>query len=134
MVLQRWQTVYLLISVVAMALAAFFPAVGGACGLSLCGGGLTAVYHILSGVTALLMLVTIFKFKNLRLQKTLCSCGMLLCAAACVLVVLDYFLQGQALPLNLSALLPFFAFVCVMLAKGRIAKDDKLLHDSERLR
>ena len=66
MVLQRWQTVYLLISVIAMALAAAFPAVEP---LRVAQpvvelGGAVLVARVLAAAIAVFLLVTITKFKN----------------------------------------------------------------------
>ena len=77
MVLQRWQTVYLLISVIAMALAAAFPAVEP---LRVAQpvvelGGAVLVARVLAAAIAVFLLVTITKFKNLKMQQMLCSVG-----------------------------------------------------------
>ena len=73
MVLQRWQTVYLLISVIAMALAAAFPAVEP---LRVAQpvvelGGAVLVARVLAAAIAVFLLVTITKFKNLKMQQML---------------------------------------------------------------
>lgn len=136
MVLQRWQTVYLLIAVIAMSLAAFIPAVAPAdpaFTLDYC-AGLPLVFRLLGGLTALLLLVTIFKFRNLKFQKQLCSVGALLSVVSCVVVAMAYFLLDISLKLQISSALPLLSLVCTMLAKSRIISDYKLIHDSERLR
>ena len=88
MVLQRWQTVYLLISVIAMALAAAFPAVEP---LRVAQpvvelGGAVLVARVLAAAIAVFLLVTITKFKNLKMQQMLCSVGVLLMLAEIAVV------------------------------------------------
>ena len=136
MVLQRWQTVYLLIAAIAMAIAAFVPAVKAVdsnFALDYC-AGLPLVFRIVCGFTALFFLATISKFKNLKLQMQLCSMGAMLSLAAFVVVALDFYLSDIALRLLLPAFLPGFALICAFLAKSRIVSDYKLIHDSERIR
>ena len=79
MVLQRWQTVYLLISVIAMALAAAFPLRVAQPVVEL--GGAVLVARVLAAAIAVFLLVTITKFKNLKMQQMLCSVGVLLMSA-----------------------------------------------------
>lgn len=94
MVLQRWQTVYLLISVIAMALAAAFPAVEP---LRVAQpvvelGGAVLVARVLAAAIAVFLLVTITKFKNLKMQQMLCSVGVLLMLAEIAVVAGGYFM------------------------------------------
>ena len=124
MVLQRWQTVYLLISVIAMALAAAFPAVEP---LRVAQpvvelGGAVLVARVLAAAIAVFLLVTITKFKNLKMQQMLCSVGVLLMLA----VVEPRF--------TMTAPLPVLALACTLMAKSRIQKDYKIIHDCDRLR
>ena len=86
MVLQRWQTVYLLISVIAMALAAAFPAV-----------------------------------EPLRVAQPVVELG-----GAVLAVVEPRF--------TMTAPLPVLALACTLMAKSRIQKDYKIIHDCDRLR
>ena len=101
MVLQRWQTVYLLIAVILMIVTNFVPVmtIGDATGVVdvtfaiVLGAessqiGMTA-YFVLADVCALLSLLTIFKFKNLKLQMQLCSVLELLYLAAVAVAVVD---------------------------------------------
>ena len=151
MVLQRWQTVYLFIAVIALALTLFMPVFevfgidGTANGISLCSliGGVTTgtvqlayVYFILTAVSAVMSLVTIFKFKNLKLQKSLCSVIMLLIIVAYVVIAVCSNLTGgfSAVKWDLASLMPAFALICVFLAKTRITHDYNLIHAADRLR
>ena len=137
MILQRWQTVYMLISVIAMGIAAFFPAMGQlpqGNAIWIQSGKMMVVSSLLCALTAVLLFVAIFKFKNLKFQKQLCSVGQLLIIGYYVVNGIDWYLSPMPAEWNLAALLPAFAFACLLLAKGRIDADYRLLHDSERLR
>lgn len=114
-----------------MALAAYFPAATASCELFY---GMELVYRLLCGLTAVLFTAAIFKFKNLKFQKHLCSVGAVLTVAAYGTLAVGYFVSDLALTRNLALLLPALAAVCALMAKGRIEKDYKLLHDSERIR
>ncbi len=153
MVLQRWQSVYLFIADVALGLSLFMPVFdiesqldGGMKTLSLCSlsQGAAAVgleassyaYFILIAVSAVMSLITIFKFKNLKLQKTLCSVTMLLIIVAYIVVALcgNLLIEDAVLHWDLASLIPAFALICVFLAKGRVMHDYRLIHEADRLR
>ena len=146
MVLQRWQSVYLLISAIALGAAAFMPVFHVQAGLeitpleiSTLGTGMMPggyAYFILVALSALMSLLTIFKLKNLKLQKNLCSVNMLLIIAAYITIALCANLtEGiSAISWDIASLLPAFALVCTFLAKSRIIHDYKLIHDADRLR
>lgn len=136
MVLQRWQSVYLLISVIAMALAAAVPAVEPLRVAQPVAemGGAVLVARVLAAVVAVFLLVTIFKFKNLKLQQTLCSVGILLALVDVALVAMGYFAAVVEPRLTMTAPLPVLAAACVLMAKSRIRKDYRIIHDCDRLR
>lgn len=147
MVLQRWQSVYLLIAAIALGLATFLPVfdivtldksllpieLSSLESAAIPGG---YAYFILLALSALLSLITIFKYKNLKLQKSLCSVNMLLIIAAYITIaVCANFTDGiQIVRWQMASLLPAFALVCTFLAKSRIIHDDKLIHAADRLR
>ena len=152
MVLQRWQTVYLLIAAVMFGLATFLPVLdlpvlqGQAMSVSLgnlLGGSVAIegvqyayVYYIITALCCLLSLVNIAKFKALKLQRTICSVTMLLTVVAYVVIALFYNMLGEIIASKwaIASLMPAFALICTFLAKKRIEHDYKLLHDEERLR
>lgn len=152
MVIQRWQSVYLLIAAILMACYAFFPIAGtDSIELSLSGceyvsSGVSNVvdadvlqevlmwpFLSLTILISALSLVSIFKFKNLKLQKTLCSvCIVLTVVLMASLVVLLY---GQTdINFYYSNLLPLLAVVAYVLAIRGISKDQKTLSSYDRLR
>ena len=135
MVLQRWQTVYLLISVIAMALAAAFPAVEPRVAQPVVElGGAVLVARVLAAAIAVFLLVTITKFKNLKMQQMLCSVGVLLMLAEIAVVAGGYFMAVVEPRFTMTAPLPVLALACTLMAKSRIQKDYKIIHDCDRLR
>ncbi len=140
------------IAAVALGLSLFMPVFdiesqldGSVKSLSLCSlsqasmaEGLAAsyAYFILVGVSAVMSLITIFKFKNLKLQKTLCSVTMLLIIVAYIVVALcsNLLVEDAVLHWDLASLIPAFALICVFLAKGRVVHDYRLIHEADRLR
>lgn len=136
MVLQRWQSVYLLISVIAMALVASCPSIEPLNVQQPVAdmGNAVLVARILAAAVALFLLATIFKFKNLKLQMKLCSVGMLLTLVDLAIIAGAYFTAFFEPRLTMVAPLPVLAIACTLMAKSRIRKDYKLIHDSDRLR
>lgn len=89
--------------------------------------------------TSVLALVTIFLFKNRKLQKTLCFLGILLSIG---IVILEFtHVEGFKSETNFiesrwkfGAILPILMILLFMLAYGGIRKDQKLVKSLERLR
>jgi peptidoglycan/LPS O-acetylase OafA/YrhL len=80
-----------------------------------------------------LALLTIFLYKNRKLQLRLCIAGILLTALLIVLYLREMkdFVKGDP---NLWALLPAAVVVFFFLAARGINKDEKMVKDSDRLR
>lgn len=148
MVLQRWQTVYLLIAVILMIVANFVPVmtigdVAGVADVTFANVlsaesshlGMTA-YFILADVCALLSLLTIFKYKNLKLQMQLCTVlELLYLAAVAVAVVQVVMLPADAVvKFALGAFAVPFAMICTFLARSGVKKDRDLLKSVEHFR
>lgn len=141
MQIQRIQSVYLFLAAVAMAVFAFLPAISfvndagaqsiGA--LTLC--GTTHVMPLLLCLDALivvLLLITLFKYRNLSFQLKLCKVNLLLIFTLLATIgIMVYMQKGQ---LGWSLVLPFVAIVLVILAHKGIKHDKKLLSDSDRIR
>ncbi len=148
MVIQRWQTVYLLMAVLVLGIASFVPAFSVVSPHYSYDASLSTIfsgqpipssmvgYFILVALSAVMSLITIFKFKVLKLQKTLCSVVMLLTLVATLLLGLGIFTlpEGEKFSLSLAACAAPFAFIFVLLARGRIEKDEKLLKSADRIR
>ncbi|MGM9869565.1 MAG: DUF4293 family protein [Sodaliphilus sp.] len=149
MVLQRLQSLYLLIAAILLGIFAFSTPVSvstatavtpitaiGAC----CCNCASANYVllVLIALTAILAFITIFKYKNLKLQLQLCSvCMLLTLVIGLVIGILAY----QAIPegnwecsVEWSSLLLVGSFVLLWMARRGVAHDKKVIHDSESFR
>ncbi len=149
MVIQRIQSVYLLIAIILMAVFAFFPA------LSFQLGGRDFVYGALEagkvGVTHIdplmlmliilivfLAIVDIFLFKNLQRQMTVCFVDIIIGLAmlvaigvqACVIGSRD----GVSMIWQWYLILPVLSIIFLMLAHKAMSNDKKKLRDADRLR
>ena len=94
------------------------------------------VLCVLNALTAILALITIFKFKNLKLQLKLCSiCILLTFVIAISIAILTYqALKGGELHVMLSNALLGLAVVFFYLARRGVAKDKKTIQSSESFR
>ena len=149
MVIQRIQTVYLLIAVILMAVFAFFPA------LSFELGGREFVYGALEagkvGVTHIdplmltlvllicfLAFIDIFLYKNLQRQMTVCFVDIIIGIAMLIAICIQAFYVGNrdgwTVTWHWAVLLPVLAIIMLMLAHKSMSNDKKALRDSDRLR
>ena len=94
-----------------------------------------SVAGVALGIVVMLV-ATLFKFKDLRLQMKLCKVNLTLIVALILSIFVMWFLQrGHGIAvMTLWMMLPFAAMVLTMMANGCIKNDQKLLSDSERLR
>ncbi len=150
MVIQRLQTLYLLIATVLMVVFAFCPSViiqpgGPEYAIGVLNTGVAGATHpdllmtTVGALTVLLSLITIFKFKNLKLQMKLCSINAALTVTLLLIsVILALTLRGKAgvgsVNFTLYNALPVLAVIMQILAYRGIKHDKKLLSSSERLR
>ena len=155
--IQRKQSLFLLVAVIAYALCLFLPVasveaqtmggdslvynlgvVNGDSGMSLCG---TCVpLFVLLAISAVLSLANIFLYKNRKLQMSLCS----ITALFNVLWIIDYalILFGIiAIPeamgtyhLKFAACLPVVSLILVLMAKKGVSDDEKLIKAADRIR
>ena len=157
MVIQRWQSVLLLCAVVLMACFTFlslgqvqmpdytlnFTSIGFKIeGISTEGAPSGYYLHTwplftVSLLSALLALVAIFSFKNLRFQKRLCLLELVLLvtviAMGCVYgykTISPYSVSWS----TLGAGAPLLSFIAVVMAYQRICADDRKLKAADRLR
>ena len=124
--IQRIQTVYLLLTFCLMAILVYFPFSS------------SPTMLISAGVIALLAFITIFLYKKRKLQIKICYLILLLLV---VLYVLDYISGRQYLPLTelfrtirYTFVFPLVAGIFVYLAIRSIKKDEKLVRSLDRLR
>ena len=154
--IQRKQTLFLLLAVIACAFCLFLP-VGS---IEPHGMGVaTKVYNLgvvgeegilisstciplflLQCVTAILSLVTIFLFNNRKLQMSLCSVALLFDALWCVDYALILFgiipipeVEGK-MSLGLGTCLPVVSLILIWMAKKGVEHDEKLVKAADRIR
>lgn len=149
MVIQRIQTLYLLLAAILLAVFAFVPSV------IITSAGQQAPYVIgviSSGVAPntkpdmillamdllviVLTVITIFSYKDLKKQLRLCaiSIALVLALLLCVCVLTVALAKLGTVSMTLWNLLPFVALVACILAYRGISHDRKLLSDSQRIR
>lgn len=159
MVIQRIQTIYLLLAAIAIALYSLMPIAEISIGLqsvtlrlsgaqyaagianpvveveSLQGyAGLWGLFAV-AALTALLALIAIFKYKNLKLQRRLCGvCGVLTAALAVSVVAYVINLKADSCTVSASNLLLLAEIVLLWLANQGIRHDQRLLSSYDRIR
>ncbi len=155
MVIQRWQSVLLLVAVVLMGCFSFvslgqiqtpdvtfnftalgiFPE-GQPTGAEHPGSISTWYLFAISILSAILPLIAIFSFKNLKLQKRLC----LISELTIIFTIIDAaFLayqnfDGGSISWSSMICAPFISMISVAMAYQRIESDRKKIQESERLR
>ena len=155
MVIQRWQSVLLLIAVVLMALFSWlslgqvatpdvtydFSALGyfpeGEYPPGMAPAAIsTWWFFAVSVLSALLPLIAIFTFRHYRLQERLCLIESLI--LACVIVigaVLGYVsIDGSQVSWSSTVCAPFISLIATIMAYQRICADHRKLRDADRLR
>lgn len=156
MVIQRWQSLLLLIAVVCMGCFSFlslgqiqlpdytlnFTALGFSYEGEAVNGALsgyaynTWILFILSILSALMALIAIFTFKNLKLQKRVILIDILLIAVTIGLAAYYGYNGFDNGSISWSSLVcaPFISLVAAVMAYNRICADDRLLRSADRLR
>ncbi len=147
MVIQRIQTLYLLIALVMMVVFAFltsfsFDVAGSEYmvgTLSTGVAGKTSIHLLMSclnGLVVVLTVIAIFSYKNLRLQKRLCGISIILLIA--LLISIGVMILGatdeQNLSFEISNVLPVASLLLLFLAHRGITRDQRILSDSARIR
>ena len=149
MVIQRIQSVYLLIAVILMVIFAFFPALSFQLGdktvlYGALESGRAGLMHInpllltLIILISVLALIDIFQFKNLQRQMTVCFVDIIIGLAMLIAICIQAFYVGNrdgwTVTWQWYLLLPIFSIVFLMLAHKAMSRDKKMLRDSDRLR
>jgi len=151
MVIQRIQTLYLLIAIILMAVFAFFPALTFSVGegeyfvYGAMKTGVPGQLHIdplltvMIGLIIVLAFVAIFQYHNLQRQMTITfvdiivAIALLLSIGIQAFVIPDKFPGAQVHWCNPN-FLPVLAIVFLMLAHHAMSRDKRKLRDSDRLR
>lgn len=139
--IQRQQTLWLLLSTIAAILSFMFPFVTGRElvektqmeRIADVDAGSNFFLLVLTGASIILSSVIIFLFKNRKQQMLLCLAGILLSA----LIIVLYILQMNKLikpTLALSCIFPFAVVVGYFMAFRNIRKDEKLIKTLDKLR
>lgn len=155
--IQRKQTLFLLLAVIASVFCLFLPiaslepvGMGGATSIHCLGavggeGGLrvdaTCVpLFVLCALSAVMSLVTIFMYKNRKLQLNLCAINLLFSA----LWYIDYALMFLGIvglenndgkvQASFAACLPLVSIILVALARKGVSDDEKLVRAADRIR
>ena len=149
MVLQRLQSLYLLIAAILMSIFGFSTPATVTAGKNVvsitaipecCAQSAMSNYVliVLIALTAILALVAIFKYKNLKLQLQLCSVCMLITLVIGVVIgILTYLAIPEGhweCSVEWSSLLLVAAFIFFFMARRGVAHDKKVIHDSESFR
>ncbi len=149
MVIQRIQSVYLLIAIILMVVFAFFPA------LSFELADKTVLYGALESgragnmhfnpllltlicLISFLALIDIFLFKNLQRQMTVCFVDIIIGLAMLIAICIQAFVvgnrEGWTVVWQWYVLLPVLSIIFLMLAHKSMSNDKKKLRDADRLR
>ncbi len=156
MVIQRWQSVLLLAAVVLMACFSFaslgqvqtpdatlnFTAFGFSIEGEATNGGVSGNYlstwyfFVVSITTAIITLIDIFLFKNLRVQMNVCLVAILFIVASGVIAAgLGYSaIEGYSVSWSSIALAPFLALLACVMAYQRMSADQRRLRSIDRIR
>ena len=149
MVIQRIQTVYLLIAIILMVVFAFFPALSFELGektVLYCAleSGRAGAMHIdpllltLVILISLLALMDIFLYKNIQRQMTVCFVDIIIGIAMLVAICIQAFYVGNRDGWIVSwqwyLILPVLSIIFLMMAHKAMSRDKKKLLDADRLR
>lgn len=155
MVIQRWQSVMLLITVALMACFTFvslgqvqmtdytynFVSLGFAPEGEIDPGVQTTYQHtwflfILSAMSTILPFIDIFLYRNLPLQKRLCLVEVMFLIATIVVAAYEGYCAFPQAPVSWSstALAPFLAIILMIMAWRLINRDHNLLRSADRIR
>ena len=149
MVIQRIQSVYLLIAVILMVVFAFVPALTfeladktvlyGALETGRAGNlHINPLLITLIILISLLAFIDIFLFKNLQRQMTVCFVDIIIGLAMLVAIGIQAFVVGNREGWTVSwqwyVLLPVLSIIFLMMAHKAMSRDKKKLLDADRLR
>ena len=149
MVIQRIQSLYLLIAVILMVVFAFFPALTfeladktvlyGALETGRAGNlHINPLLVTLIALISFLAIVDIFLYKNLQRQMTVCFVDIIIALALVAAICIQAFFVGNREGWTVSwqwwVCLPILTIIFLMLAHNSMSKDKKKLLDADRLR
>ncbi len=135
MVIQRWQSVLLLISAIFVALAGILPYAVTAEGADVCAVQ-TPVLLCVDILVALLLLIDIFLYRNLRYQMkvTRLALGLIVVLGATIAAYTCAGLEGAAIAVTGGIVMPVLALISTYAALRLMRRDYRLLRSADRLR
>lgn len=125
MVIQRIQSLFLLIAALLMAAFAFFIPL------------IDTSMLVLVILIAVLAIIDIFLYKNLQRQMTVCFVDIIIGLATLVSIIIQIVRlakENLAVNWNWAWILPVLSIVFLMLAHKAMSRDKKKLRDADRLR
>ena len=136
--IQRQQSLWLLLSTVCAFLSYKLPFFSGTKQVNdmtqkaILDGGSSFFLLVLTGISLALSLITIFLYKDRKLQLKLCYGGI----ALSVLIIVIYFVEMGKLSgsISLSSILVFAILIGYIMAARGIWKDEKLVKSLDKLR
>jgi hypothetical protein len=135
MVIQRWQSVLLLISAIFVALAGILPYAVTANGVDVCAVQ-TPVLLCVDILVALLLLIDIFLYRNLRYQMkvTRLALGLIVVLEAAIAAYTCAGLEGATISIIGGIVMPVLALISAFVALRLMLRDYRLLRSADRLR
>lgn len=135
MVIQRWQSVLLLISAIFVALAGILPCAVTANGVDVCAVQ-TPVLLCVDILVALLLLIDIFLYRNLRYQMkvTRLALGLIVVLEAAIAAYTCAGLEGATISIIGGIVMPVLALISAFVALRLMHRDYRLLRSADRLR
>jgi heme/copper-type cytochrome/quinol oxidase subunit 4 len=134
MVIQRWQSVFLLFGAILSVVLNFVPwATVDESVITLSTNAIALTINIL---VAILFILAIFMYRNMRRQKTITSIGILLSVINNIAAVVLTYCGSPAGVINWYSgfMLFIVTVICGGLAHSRISADEQLLKSAYRLR
>ena len=147
--IQRIQSVYLLVAAILMAVTAFSPIINLQNELTLFSYGIEGVdgsvifptWGIISmaAIRSILSFVSIFLYKNRKKQRnfTLIAAAIVVVYFVTGMVYMSSYMKGDFslfASISYGLFFPVIALICLLLASQRIKKDEKLVKSLNRLR
>ena len=139
--IQRQQTLWLILATITAFLSFQFPFVTGketvanssALQETVIDAGSNMFLLLLTGASIVLSLITIFQFKDRKLQLKLCLVGIILSVIIIVLYIISYTKLVSPVP-ALWCILPFATLIGYIMAYKGVRNDERLVKSLDKLR
>jgi hypothetical protein len=137
--IQRQQTLWLILAVITSLLSFMFPFVTGKLTVNnvteekTVTAGSDFILLALTGLVLIIAAFTIFLYKNRKQQMMLCIAGIILTIGVIILYIMEVNKLTTG-TLALASVLPFLTLIGFFLAWRNIRKDEKLIKSLDKLR